>query len=131
METSFAKTLDSDYFSKTIIKEAYITRCYRAVAIISKELSKENGLAYLDKFVVADDAKGEGLGKTLWKTVKANNPKLFWRCRPGNIINSFYFSNSEGCYKTKDWNIFWYGIDDFQLIQTCVDFASKKKPTLN
>lgn len=127
MEKSFSKKLKSDYFESTIIKAAYITQCYRAASIITEP----NGLAYLDKFVVADEAKGEGLGKTLWKIVKANNPKLYWRCKPGNIINSFYFNHSDGCYKTPDWNIFWYGIDDFQQIQKCVEFASIKQATLS
>jgi acetylglutamate synthase len=63
--------------------------------------------------------------------IKANNPKLYWRCRPDNIINSFYFNNSDGCYKTADWNIFWYGIDDFQQIEKCVEFAAIKQATLS
>ncbi|MFT5520853.1 MAG: acetylglutamate kinase [Enterobacterales bacterium] len=127
MEKSFSKKLNPDYFESTTIKAAYITQCYRAAAIITEQ----NGLAYLDKFVVADEAKGEGLGKTLWKMIKANNPKLYWRCRPDNIINSFYFNNSDGCYKTADWNIFWYGIDDFQQIEKCVEFAAIKQATLS
>ncbi|MFT5452523.1 MAG: acetylglutamate kinase [Enterobacterales bacterium] len=127
MEKSFSKKLTPDYFDNTTIKAAYITQCYRAAAIITEQ----EGLAYLDKFVVADEAKGEGLGKTLWKTIKANNPKLFWRCKPGNIINSFYFNQSDGCYKTPDWNIFWYGVDDFQQIKKCVEFASIKQATLS
>ena len=127
MEVSFNKILDADYFSKTDIQVSYITQCYRAAAVITRE----NGLAYLDKFVVADAAKGEGLGKTLWKIVSENNPKLFWRCKPDNLINGFYFSHCDGCIKTDDWNIFWYGIDDFQQIQSCVEFATHKVPTLN
>lgn len=127
LESSFNKTLDKDYFSKTRISKAYITQCYRAAAIITEE----KGVYYLDKFVVADQAKGEGLGKTLWKKIKQENPDLFWRCRPDNTINGFYFGNSEGCYKTTDWNIFWYGIRDFQQIKNCVEFALEKIPTLN
>jgi len=127
LETSFNKNLDSDYFDKTKIRCAYITQCYRAAAIITIE----EGISYLDKFVVADGAKGEGLGKTLWSTVKKENPSLFLRCKPKNTINGFYFSNTEGCYKTTDWNIFWYGIKDFKRIQGCVDFALNKIPTLN
>ena len=127
LESSFNKTLDSDYFSKTNIENAYITQCYRAAAIITKD----SGISYLDKFVVADEAKGEGLGKTLWQKIREQNNSLFWRCRPSNTINGFYFSNSEGCIKTPDWNIFWYGMNDFKQIEDCVEFALKKIPTLN
>ena len=127
METSFNKILDNDYFNKTEIESTYITQCYRAAAIITKE----NGIAYLDKFVVADAAKGEGLGKALWQKVRENNESLFWRCKPDNTINGFYFNNSDGCYKTEQWNIFWYSIDDFKIIENCIQFALAKVPTLN
>ena len=127
LESSFNKTLDSDYFDKTTIENAYITQCYRAAAIITVD----NGLSYLDKFVVADEAKGEGLGKTLWKKIREQNSNLFWRCKPGNTINGFYFEKSDGCIKTKEWNIFWYGIADFQQIETCVKFALNKTATMN
>jgi len=126
-ESSFKKTLDSDYFAKTKIQKTYVTQCYRAAAIITKE----NGISYLDKFVVADEAKGEGLGKTLWQKLSEDNSGLFWRCKPDNTINGFYFGNSDGCYKTDEWNIFWYGIDSFEKIQSCVEFALDKLPTLN
>ena len=80
---------------------------------------------------MADEAKGEGLGKTLWKTLKKDNSSLFWRCKPENNINGFYFGNSEGCYKSKQWNVFWYGIKDFKEIESCVEFALHKAATLN
>ena len=127
METSFNKVLDEDYFSKTIIASTFITQCYRAAAIITND----NDIAYLDKFVVADAAKGEGLGKALWQKVRENNSCLFWRCKPDNTINSFYFNHSDGCYKTEQWNIFWYGIDNFKDIEDCIQFALNKVVTLN
>ena len=127
METSFNKLLDEDYFRKINLESTYITQCYRAAAIITKD----NGIAYLDKFVVADAAKGEGLGKALWQKVRVNNDRLFWRCKPDNTINGFYFSHCDGCFKTEQWNIFWYGIDDFKIVENCIQFALNKVTTLN
>ncbi len=127
MEKSFNKILDKDYFEKTTIRKAYITQCYRAAAIITVE----NGISYLDKFVVADAAKGEGLGKTLWNKLRKENPTLYWRCQSDNTINGFYFSQSDGCFKTGQWNIFWYGLNDFKQITDCVEYAKNKIPTLN
>lgn len=126
IEKSFSKILDEDYFEKTTIHRAYITYCYRAAAIITMI----NGIPYLDKFVVADDAKGEGLGKALWEKLKEDNHSLHWRARPENTINGFYFNNADGCIKTNGWNVFWYGIDDFSLIEKSVKQASVKIPTL-
>ncbi len=127
IEKSFSKALDEDYFEKTVIHKAYITYCYRAAAIVT-EL---DGIPYLDKFVVAEEAKGEGLGKVLWEKVTANNPSLHWRARPENSINGFYFKNADGCIKSTDWNIFWYGMNDFSLLAKCVNQASNKPVTVS
>jgi len=127
IEKSFAKKLDEDYFEKTVIHRAYITYCYRAAAIVTML----DGIPYLDKFVVAEEAKGEGLGKVLWEKVRADNPSLHWRARPGNSINGFYFKNAEGCVKSPEWNIFWYGLDDFSLVEKCVLQAKNKLVTVS
>ena len=126
LESGFNKKLDSDYFEKTAIQKAYITSCYRAGAVITLI----NSIPFLDKFVVANDAKGEGLGKTLWEKITQQHPQLFWRCNPKNSINSFYFKHASGCYKTDDWNVFWYGIDSFEQIKDCVAYSLEKKATL-
>ncbi len=125
-EKSFSKKLDEDYFEKTVIHKAYITYCYRAAAIVTLI----DGIPYLDKFVVADEAKGEGLGKVLWEKLQADNASLHWRARTANAINGFYFNNADGCIKTEGWNVFWYGLKNFELVSQCVEQASKKMTTL-
>lgn len=127
IENAFSKTLDENYFDVTRIKSAYITYCYRAAAIVTLL----NDTPYLDKFVVADEAKGEGLGKVLWEKLKSENEKLFWRARPENSINGFYFKNADGCMKVDGWNIFWYGFEKFSDIEQCVKVASLKIPTVS
>jgi len=126
IEKSFGKKLDDDYFERTIIHQAYITYCYRAAAIVTMI----NGVPYLDKFVVADEAKGEGLGKALWDKLKQENKTLHWRSRPENAINNFYFKNADGCIKADGWNVFWFGLKDYFEIGQCVEQASKKMPTV-
>ena len=127
IEKSFGKVLDEDYFEKTVIHKAYVTYCYRAAAIVILI----NGVPYLDKFVVAEEAKGEGLGKVLWEKLSADNPKLHWRARPSNSINGFYFNNADGCIKKDEWNIFWYGLNGFEQIGQCVNQALQKETTLS
>lgn len=131
LESGFDKVLDGDYFEKAHIHKAYITGCYRAAALITMPADVPKDIPFLDKFVVADDAKGEGLGKTVWKKLVEDNPKLFWRCRPGNAINGFYFKHSSGCYKTEQWTVFWYGVSDINQISECIDYALSKPATLN
>ena len=127
IEKSFSKSLDEDYFEKTSIYRAYITYCYRAAAVITMI----DGIPYLDKFVVAESAKGEGLGKVLWEKIRSDIPSLHWRARPQNLINGFYFKNAEGCVKSTEWNVFWYGMKDFSLIERCVGQATNKAITVS
>ena len=79
----------------------------------------------------SDEAKGEGLGKVLWEKLSEDNPNLHWRARPNNSINDFYFKKADGCIKKDEWNIFWYGLDDFDKISQCVMQASQKTLTVS
>ena len=126
LESSFEKALSPDYFAKLKFKRAYITECYRAAAIVTNE----QGLNYLDKFVVCDDAKGEGLGKALWHKLAQSNPQLFWRATPSNPINAFYYNKADGMQKTKGWHVFWLGQHDGDAIDKCIQCATGKAATL-
>ncbi len=127
LEGSFRLQLDADYFDVTPLTAAYVTESYRAAAIISAA----DGLERLDKFAVSAEAQGEGLGRAVWLQMRAVHPQLFWRSRPENVINEFYFQESDGCIKTENWNIFWYGIDEFPDIQRCVELFAARPATLN
>jgi acetylglutamate kinase len=59
IESSFGRTLVPDYFERTKPFRIYVSENYRTAMI----LTMEDGLPYLDKFAVLDDAQGEGLGR--------------------------------------------------------------------
>ncbi len=126
IESSFGRTLVEDYFERTTPLCVYVSENYRAAMI----LTEENGLAYLDKFAVLDDAQGEGLGRAVWLVMREENPRLFWRSRHGNAVNPFYYAESDGCYKQDHWKVFWYGLSDFATLERCVDHCATRVPTL-
>ncbi len=126
IESSFGRTLVDDYFDRTTPYRVYVSENYRAAMI----LTNEDGLIYLDKFAVLDDAQGEGLGRAVWLVMREENPALFWRSRHGNQINHFYYAESDGCYKQERWKVFWYGLDGFDTIARCVDHCAVRQPTL-
>lgn len=131
IENSFNKKLCADYFEQTRLSHAYVTDSYRAAALItSLELDDSHSLPFLDKYVVADDAKGEGLGRAVWNTVREQHQQLVWRSRKHNAINQFYFRQSDGCYKSGEWIVFWYGIREFDVIQQCIAATLKKTATV-
>lgn len=126
IESSFGRKVVDDYFARTKPYRIYVSENYRAAMI----LTNEDGLIYLDKFAVLDDAQGEGLGRAVWQVMREENPQLFWRSRHGNTINHFYYAESDGCYKQERWKVFWYGLDGFDMIARCVEHCATRQPTL-
>lgn len=126
IESSFGRKVVGDYFERTKPYRIYVSENYRAAMI----LTNEDGLIYLDKFAVLDDAQGEGLGRAVWLVMREENPRLFWRSRHGNQINHFYYAESDGCYKQERWKVFWYGLDGFDTIERCVEHCAVRQPTL-
>jgi len=131
IESSFGRTLAADYFERTTLMRAYVSENYRAaVILLEADLLDAGKHVYLDKFAVLDDAQGEGLGRAVWQVMRDETPRLFWRSRHGNIINHFYYAESDGCYKLPNFKAFWYGIDEFDQIEACIDYCREKAPTL-
>ncbi|MFD0324904.1 acetylglutamate kinase [Lysobacter gummosus] len=126
IESAFGRKLVDDYFERTTLKQAYVSENYRAAVI----LIEAEGRTYLDKFAVLDDAQGEGLGRAVWQVMREQNPSVFWRSRHGNAVNPFYYSESDGCLKQEKWKVFWYGMNGFDEIAACVDYSSRRAPTL-
>lgn len=126
IESSFGRKLVDDYFARTKPYRVYVSENYRAAMI----LTEVDGLVYLDKFAVLDDAQGEGLGRAVWLVMREENPQLFWRSRHGNQVNHFYYAESDGCYKQERWKVFWYGLDGFDTIARCVAHCAVRQPTL-
>ncbi|WP_229792840.1 acetylglutamate kinase [Rhodanobacter panaciterrae] len=131
IESSFGRTLVPDYFERTKPLRIYVSENYRTAMILTEEhVDNEQGLPYLDKFAVLDDAQGEGLGRAVWQVMREENPRLFWRSRHGNPVNPFYYAESDGCLKQPHWKVFWYGIHDFDTIARCVTHCAQRQPTL-
>ncbi|ROU05616.1 acetylglutamate kinase [Lysobacter enzymogenes] len=126
IDSAFGRKLVDGYFGDTRLKQAYVSENYRAAIV----LIEAEGRTYLDKFAVLDDAQGEGLGRAVWQVMREQNPSVFWRSRHGNAVNPFYYSESDGCLKQEKWKVFWYGMDGFDEIAACVDYAARRAPTL-
>ncbi len=126
IESSFGRKLLGDYFDRTNPYRVYVSENYRSAVV----LAKEAGFVYLDKFAVLDDAQGEGLGRAVWRVMREENPQVFWRSRHDNVVNHFYYAESDGSYKQEKWKVFWYGIKDMDGISRCVEHCRVRPPTL-
>lgn len=119
LETGFGKSLDPNYFEKKKVTRIYVTESYRATAVITEE----GPAPYLDKFAVTPKAQGEGLGASVWNRMRTDFPQLYWRSRNTNPINSWYFQQADGTFRNSNWTVFWYGVDDYEIMKACVQGA--------
>jgi len=126
IESSFTRSLSPGYFTNTSPRRVYVSENYRAAVIVTEEEDAD----YLDKFAVLDSAQGEGLGRAVWQVMRADHPRLFWRSRHGNPINSFYDVEADGCLKFGQWKVYWYGLHHFGQIQRCVEHCTQRPATL-
>lgn len=126
VESAFGRPLVEDYFERTRPHRIYLSEHYRAAIV----LTVENGLTYMDKFVVEEDVRGEGLGRGIWRKVRGENPQLFWRSRAANPANEFYFGYADGAVKEGPWIVFWYGIPDWEKRALAVSHAAERASTL-
>lgn len=131
IESAFGRKLVDDYFEKTTLYRAYVSENYRAAVI----LTIENGVPYLDKFAVLDEAQGEGLGRAVWQLMRDAQPRLFWRSRNGNPVNAFYDSEADGSVRQERWRAYWYGLGDlgregFESIQACLEHCRQRPASL-
>ncbi|MEO8742472.1 MAG: acetylglutamate kinase, partial [Lysobacteraceae bacterium] len=131
IESGFKRRLASDYFAKAMPYRIYASEHYRAALVITEETFSDGArVTHLDKFAVADDAQGEGLGRAAWQVMRAQTPQLFWRSRPDNPVNEFYGDEADGCIKGERWNVYWYGLASFDAIRDAVDHCRARPATL-
>jgi acetylglutamate kinase len=119
LEQCFGRELDPDYFAKKTPYAVYLADSYRATAIFTRE----EPLPYLDKFAVTTEAQGEGIGGSIWKKVRKDIPKFFWRSRASNPVNDWYAEKADGSFKSDTWWVYWCGTQSFPEIQACVERA--------
>lgn len=126
LEDCFQKRLDPSYFEDRQAHRIYLSDDYRATAIVA-DLGA--GVPYLDKFAVTAAAQGEGLGASVWRRLRRDEPRLFWRAKRNNPVNPWYFRNAQGSWHGGDWVVFWYGLDDFESARPLVERALALPPT--
>ena len=122
MESGFGRKMKAGYFRDNLPGKIYYSADYRAALV----LLAVDGAMYLDKFAVADDAQGEGLGAAAWSVMRQHTPKLFWRSRHDNPVNAFYLQAADGCLKCGHWTVFWYGLSGFAEIEQAVSYCLGK-----
>lgn len=119
LKQSFGRPIDPAYAGTLGNAKIYIGGDYAAVAILRET---DYGW-YLDKLGLSERAQGIGLGASLWNAIRGDHPSLYWRSRASNAANTWYLSRADGMRRAGEWVVFWYGVDDQQRAQDCIDDA--------
>lgn len=117
VESAFGRKLKPEWWESLNLHEAHMSDSYRAGAI----LTRIDDFVYLDKFAVVEEARGEGLSRTVWRQFTKQNPVFYWRSRIENGFNAFYHDVATGSVKKGAWTVFWVGESDFAKIAPVVE----------
>jgi acetylglutamate kinase len=107
IETSFGRPLRAGTLDRPI-DATYIADDYRGAAIVTPAAPAP----YLSKFAVDARARGEGLGRDLWRALCRDHTAFFWRSRGDNPITPWYQQQCDGMARAGAWHIFWRGLPD-------------------
>ncbi len=110
IETAFDRVLLPDYLRRPISKIC-LEENLRGGAIVT-ELE---GMSYLSKFWVSQEAQGEGIARDIWQVLRNDTPAFFWRSRNDNPFNNWYMKMCEGMQVSGDWRVFWVGLQASEI----------------
>ncbi len=109
IEEAFGRRLRSDWPGAGATRSIFVAESGRAAAVIVHGIED---VAYLDKFAVTPEGRGEGLAGALWRSVVSSFPALYWRARVTNPVNGWYFQKADRTLKRDGWVAFTRGIAD-------------------
>lgn len=105
IEESFGRRLDAAFLERKVLG-ILLEVDYRGVALVQEG----QGAAYLSKFAVLPEARGEGLGQDLFWALSKKYPQIYWRARPENPINAWYRTVCDGMHQSDRWAIYYRGV---------------------
>lgn len=109
-------------FEKKPVDNFYIEEHYKGAALVSTF----DGISFLSHFVVGLEARGFGIGDSLWKALTTHHKKLVWRSEPNQFINKWYAKQCDGLFKTSEWIYYWIGLKP-EEINKAIECASMQK----
>jgi acetylglutamate synthase len=126
VEEAFGRRLVADLLDRPT-RAIYVADDYRGAAVVT-----DTALApYLSKFAVTLEARGEGVGRDLWRAMDADLPRLYWRSRAANPISAWYREQCEGAQRIRiddtEWIVFWRGLAADEL-PGAIAYATSSAP---
>ncbi len=125
VEASFGRRLKPGWTAGLAQPVVLLSASRRAAAVV---VAGQDGLPYLEKFIVTPEAQGEGLGAAMWQVLRARYPRLYWRSRNTNPITPWYFLQADCSERHGPWVVFCNGIGDAVQRERMVSEAMSRDP---
>lgn len=122
IESAFGRPLTNGFLERKLAR-VYVADEYRGAAI----LIEAEPASYLSKFAVDTRARGEGIGRDLWRAIERDYAAFFWRSRPSNPITPWYQQQCSGMARIPGWYVFWRGLPD-DAIGAAIQHARNAAP---
>jgi hypothetical protein len=122
VETAFGRRLRASFWDRQF-ERAYLAGDYRGAALVAPTAEGP----YLSKLAVGAPARGEGVGRDLWRVLCRDYPALFWRSRPDNPIVPWYQEQCHGMVKAGPWHVYWRGLE-VERIAAAIEAALAAPP---
>ncbi len=119
IEEAFGKRLVDGYFGNGDIIGIFHYPDYEGLAVM-KQIA---GIPYLDKFVVAKEHQGNGLGKAMMAEIVDYYYKLVWRATPQNQINKAYRQVAQWTARVNGWNVYWINLEPQEILPSVIAVA--------
>jgi acetylglutamate kinase len=114
IEEAFGRPLVPGFHGRPFAA-AYVADDYRGAAMV--ETTRLG--PYLSKFAVTTVARGEGVGRDLWRALVADWPRLYWRSRADNPITPWYRDQCDGLHRISiggaPWVALWRGLPTSEI----------------
>ncbi len=110
VEAAFGRPLRADFWARAV-ERIYVAGDYRGAAVVSPTAEGP----YLSKLAVDAPARGEGIGRDLWRALCRDYPSFYWRARAGNPIASWYQEQCDGMVKRGAWRVYWRGLEPARI----------------
>lgn len=118
---AFGRPVRDDLFERPFAA-VYVAGDHSGAALIESA----RPAPYLSKFAVGLAARGEGIGRDLWRRVRADFPRLHWRARVDNPIGRWYAHQADGFHRAAPWNVYWIGLEPGE-IAAAIDGAISRR----
>lgn len=122
---AFGQDLREGWWDGLDLDTAYVSESMRAGALVTRV----DGAPYLDKFAILEDARGEGLARTVWAMIVEDHRVFYWRSRNDNGFNTFYHAEADGSLRKGPWTVFWKGQPDLAEVAARAEAIASAPPS--